>query len=234
MKLLGLFWASFVSIGGLITAYVQVESIGYGWTFWLALPLAVLATAGLWYAATGVTAIKRMRDYPALEQRYGSLDSDLQAANGRIAELRTQVHSAREAGITEGQQRVFGSVLSINATIPELLAVVDYGGDVALLCRPGEDPPPEGARFFVVSKTSGNVRGVVQVDLHDPDKDLLYLRVVDASVPRFWSTIAERIEYDETLPPDIALKSYKFAEHQAATSGATAGDPQPEPIPEEN
>lgn len=210
MNFLRLFWASFVSVGGLVGVYVTLVSYGVQWAFWLVFVSAAAITAVILYASNGVELIQRIKNFPKLLERVGKLEVQLAEAEDREKGFIGDIAKAQQEGILEGQQQVLGTFLSSRSRIPKIVATVPFEGQVSFLCAQDEELPPAGARFVVESANSGVVRGVVQA-AYAAEGGTAYLKCIEPSSPTFWELLADRIEHDDSLPPGIQLATYSYA-----------------------
>ena len=207
MKVLKLFWACFVSTGGVIATFIALDQIKLTWAFWVLVPVSVAATALFWYASNGVDMVRRIKDYPKLLIRVQAAEAAVDEGKIREANFADAIVTAMDRGMQEGREQVRGGLLSAQSKIPNIVATVEFEMQVSFLCESTDEPPLEGARFLVVAANSGTIRGVVQTCYAG---GATYLKCVEPSNPAFWEHLADKIDHDDTLPQGIKLVEYSY------------------------
>ena len=71
---------------------------------------------------------------------------------------------------------------------------------------------PLDARFYVISTSSGEVKGTVQVTCYDEDSQIACMRCVEPKIAAFWEHLAGRAGYDESPPRSVQLERYPLPE----------------------
>jgi len=212
------FWLCMGSTGGVVGLYVGCATVGYAWAFWLSLGLSVVIALAWAVGPNFLVWAERIRDYPALLQRAGQLQSD----NDELIRTRTTLEAAASdqhlAGVVEGRAQVLGAIkASAGKDLPKLVATESTSGLVYLLADVS-GPVPLGARYQLESVASGVSRGVVEVTEYDEDKKRVILVCVAPDPPRYWEQLAEKAETDPGPPTGMRLNWNKVTDDDDRTA----------------
>lgn len=190
-------------------SYVALRDADIAYQFYLAIPAVAVVTVVLLYGAKGREWIEFIREYPGLLDNVAELKVEVKSLQASNEAYKNSASEAHELGVAEGIKRVRGAMLATSGKVPEPVAVVEYMGTAAFLCRPDGDSPVLGARYFVASSATDRVLGVVET-VAIGDDGLCHLVCVEPRVPKYWEKIVERLEYDDQLPENTILKAFSF------------------------
>jgi hypothetical protein len=196
-----------VVIGLIFGAY----SIDEAWVWWcLAAIFAVPAVlVGIPY---GMRFAKIIRENPRLLKEI----EDLKESNERLSKANAGLTGASSkqflAGIEEGLRRARAAQLS--AKVKTMPTIVNKSTSNDTLVLYGECPSDQlsnielGTRFNLKVPKTGEVKGVVEVNLVNQEASLISMVCVESNSPDYWNWLIEQARTDPSAPPGVVLDKY--------------------------
>jgi hypothetical protein len=215
------FFGLMVALAGIAALYVGAVAIQKTLYFWIVIGASAVI-AGVRPGFKGLTEIAiRFRNYPKLLERVTRSESEVEQLNIRLRDAGDNASKAWMLGLKEGYARTMGAILSLELeSLPEIVGIADDDGTIALMGQYGKDSIPQAkARFKVVSRATGDLKGMVEVTRTDDERSMCLLRCVSPIVERFWQHLAERVSYDESAPSNVVLERYEWQEDEDADRG---------------
>jgi hypothetical protein len=207
------FWTAAVSLAAVAGLYFAAAAKHVLLAFFVVVGVAVLAAGGSIFIHRYREIMKRLRTYPKLLARAGELEAEVESLKMQLKEQREAATLQISEAISEGRQQATGVVMSLMAPIPILTGVESRNGKLVLIAEPDGKPPPLGARYFVESKLTGEIKGAVEVEAYDPARKFLFLGCIEFRVARFWDTLAEASTLDPSPPTGVTLSRYKVPDN---------------------
>lgn len=208
MRLYKASWFVFAPLAIVISLFLAAKADHHYWWFWLPIALAILV--GLWITLEPSPAeiAKRIRKYPTLLMQITDLEesrNDMALERDYAEEM---LKAARDDGIVEGRAQIRGEQLASELAPPTVLSISPLEGSVALVGTAGDPVIPLGARYFVRTMVTDELRGIVEVAAYDEEHTLVYLRCVELTTPEFWQFLLDRVLLDPRPPQGIHLEPY--------------------------
>ena len=210
------FWGLAATLAGIAALYVGAVAIQKTIYFWI----VVIASALIAAIKPGFKAIAdmaiRFRGYPRLLTRVAVAEDTIEQLKNQLSDAQDYATEARRLGLAEGRDQTLGSILSIGlADLPEISGIADESGTIALVARYRKDVRPRTkTRFNVISRGTGEVKGIVEVSRLDEDRELCFLRCVQPTAEKFWEHLAGRVAYDESAPGNTMLERYVITDDE--------------------
>lgn len=222
-KFLGSFWTWTASLAGVAALYVGAVAIKETLIFWIVVGCGAFLAGVRPTIKSAVDLAIRIRNYPKLLEKLGEAASETEAARDRIHQAEDHAQNAWEEGIAEGRAQILGAVRALEVTtMPEVVGILDDVGTIALAGKyEREDRPPLDARFNVISISSGELKGVVQVSRLDDESGIAWLRCVKPIAQTFWEHLANRVGYDESPPVTVRLERLPLPVDEAPINEVT-------------
>ncbi len=204
-------WAlALATVGGLYLSALSLNLVAAFWVL-MAVAVAVAAIPPLWRKV--VDLIMQARRYPQLEGELAHAREELDQLKSTAPNVSTRIAEARILGIREGQAQTKGTFLALLSPVPTVTAVVNDDGEVALAGTCTDTKVPKsGARYFVIERITGEVKGVVELRaaraVAAEQAYVVILRMIEPRSEAFWKHLAGRVEFDTTPPPGIELRRF--------------------------
>jgi hypothetical protein len=220
---LGSFWAWTASLAGIAALYVGAVAIHKTLIFWIVIGCGVVLAGARPAFKSVVDLAIRVRNYPKIIKQLGEAKSDTQTAMEHLRNAESRADTARKDGISEGRNQILGAIRALEIEVlPEIVGILDDAGTIAIAGKYSlNSMPPLNARFHVVSTSSGEVKGTVQVTRRDDESRIACLRCVEPTVQAFWKHLAERVEYDGSPPRSVQLERYPLPEGDSIVNGGS-------------
>ena len=212
LRALAVFWAVAASGGGLVLGYIGVANAGLLWVFWSVVAVGAIVAVGTLLAPEIRSAAERLRSQPVYKAEAERLKSELATSRESEASTSRRLITAREDGIAEGESRVIGSLRAAQVPVPKIVGIAEVGDEVVLVAQYSGVAFPVGARYSVVSSSTGSIKGLVSAASFDEERSIVYLECVVPTVPRFWEALAEKVIVDDSAPPGIGLERFIYGE----------------------
>lgn len=201
------FWGVLVSLAAVAGFYVGAKAVNLTYIFWIVFPATlVIVSAPRVLRGLGELNV-RVRNYPSLLRRIAEAQlqtTELESDKQRLAE---QLGKAEERGRQIAYKEVQGSIAAFYGEPPEVVAIADDAGELAVVGKYSADNEPIiGAWYTVVTAETGTHKGVVEIIRLDKQDRRAWMRCVEPTVLEFWKRLAERASYDETAPNIILVK----------------------------
>jgi hypothetical protein len=197
----------FLALATVAGLYFAAEKAGVvRWFVAVSLGAGILAGIPL---AVGWSA--KIRRFPTLLQQVNDLSEERKRQDKDLSNLQKELDTRFEAGIVEGQMRIIGATLAAQAIHPPtLIAVSEEEGSAILVANIEADSGIiVGARFELRVEGTSQPKGIVQVTDIRPETNTATLTCVEATIPAFWSGLAERAVSDPAPPAAVRLVPYK-------------------------
>jgi hypothetical protein len=138
------------------------------------------------------------------------------SAENKVAELETgkaelgkEIAKAKEEGRRTLIAQIQGSILAIQGQPPELVAISDDNGVIALIGKYAGAKPSVGAWYSVNTVATNNLKGVVEIVHIDLTRGLVWMHCVEPTAREFWQHLTDRVSYDDSPPANVALVNYQ-------------------------
>jgi hypothetical protein len=220
------FWAVLVSLAAVAGLYVGAEAVHLTKLFWIVIAVAVVVTGIRPTLRVAADMVIRVRNYPALLSRVAEAERKVVQLSADKRELATEITKARKEGKEIALAQVRGMVLALTGGPPELVAISDDAGVLALVGKYIEKSEPlVGARYSVITAETGSNKGVVEVVRVEAIRKLVWMHCVELTVSEFWQHLRDRVSYDESPPANVLLVQYQIdIEMAVSTKEATGND----------
>jgi len=215
------FWGLVASLAGIAALYVGAVAIHKTLYFWIVIgAAAIIASIKPGFKGVAELAI-RFRNYPRVLERVGTSENEMGNLRSRLQDAENDVNEAWRAGLKEGYDRTMGAMFSAELErLPEIVGIADDSGTVVLVGEFEEEfKPRTKTRFKVVSRGTGDLKGVVEVTRLDDARLVCFLRCINPISERFWEHLAGRASYDESAPNSVTLERYELQEDEGEVGG---------------
>jgi hypothetical protein len=208
------FWTWTASLAGIAALYVGAVAIKKTAIFWIVLGCGIVLAGARPSVRSIIDVAIRVRSYPKIIAQLGTAKTEAQAAAEGLRNAEIRAGKAWEEGVNEGRSQILGAVRALELEVlPEIVGILDDAGTVAIASRYlPEYTPPLDARFYVISTSSNEIKGTVQVTRRDEESRIACLRCVEPKIAAFWGHLAGRVGYDESPPHSVQLERYPLPE----------------------
>ncbi len=212
------FWGTLskavLALAALVGLYLTAMSVEAVWAFWVVLGLgflyaffAVLVPRAY---TKSVEITNRVTGYSRILELKVALEGEKESLLHEISELRERENAAHQRGLDEGVRQAWGAVASRVVDVPVLRNAIKESEGLVLIANCEESAPQPGARYAVVMRISGAVKGVVEVRKEGHSSRSVHLVCIEASDPRFWLRLADKAELEDDLPRNIQLTPWEL------------------------
>ncbi|WJL97211.1 hypothetical protein QSU92_08655 [Microbacterium sp. ET2] len=207
------FWSAFATAAVIVGLYLGAAALSLELVFWL-IVAGCLVVAVLWTAVPWILkALPKIRGYDALLKRTGTLQGEMEDLRANAMQFASVRDELWREGYDDGIRAAQGAVLGSTADTPSLLAVALTDDGIAFVGE-GQHLPTVGSWFSVVTNSTTEVKGVVEVIESDPASRKVVLLCVEKRNEEYWDRLEARAVIDETVPPGTVLAKFSIGQQR--------------------
>lgn len=213
------FVAVLLAFATIVGLYFAAAALRLEMIFWFVVGAALLVSIVVVARKPVRSLVVAWRDYPGQLRKVASLEHRVRQLRNELDVARADIQSAVDDGIAEGHAQARGAFLATISGIPGVIGIAERDGAVNLVGSIPSTGLRMGARYRVVVKLTGQLRGVVQVSELDETRNICFLACVDATNEPFWKALSEQVIADDRPPLGVVLEAFSLAEPSPVIDG---------------